>query len=82
MTVSNPTREEIAARAYRIWEAEGRPEGRALAHWLEAEDELAVGPTYVRPAGREDMDMAPATWSRTDEESDESFPASDPPGTD
>ena len=23
--------------AYRIWEEEGRPEGRALDHWLKAE---------------------------------------------
>ena len=36
--------------------------------------------THVRPAGRKKMDMAPATWSKTDEEADESFPASDPPG--
>jgi hypothetical protein len=31
----------IAVRAYRIWEAEGRPEGAALRHWLQAEAELA-----------------------------------------
>ena len=37
-------------------------------------------PTYVRPAGRQAMDMPPAAWSKTDEEADESFPASDPPG--
>lgn len=36
--------------------------------------------TYVRPAGRKKMDLAPSTWSKTDEELDESFPASDPPG--
>lgn len=34
----------------------------------------------VRPAGREKMDMSPGDWSKTDEKSDESFPASDPPG--
>ena len=34
----------------------------------------------IRPAGRKNMKMAPATWSKTDEEVDESFPASDPPG--
>jgi hypothetical protein len=34
----------------------------------------------VRPAGPEAMDMPPRRWSKTDEESDESFPASDPPG--
>ena len=31
---------EIAARAYTIWEREGRPGGRALQHWLKAEAEL------------------------------------------
>jgi hypothetical protein len=29
--------DEIALRAYRIYEKEGRPEGRALEHWLAAE---------------------------------------------
>jgi Protein of unknown function (DUF2934) len=36
--------------------------------------------TYVRPAGPKKMDNPPSTWSKTDEEVDESFPASDPPG--
>ena len=36
--------------------------------------------TYVRPAGRKEMDLPVRTWSKTDEEADESFPASDPPG--
>ncbi len=35
---------------------------------------------YIRPAGRKAMEDPPSTWSRTDEELDESFPASDPPG--
>jgi hypothetical protein len=34
----------------------------------------------VRPAGPEAMRMPPRRWTKTDEESDESFPASDPPG--
>lgn len=33
-------REEILHRAYALWENEGHPEGRALAHWLEAEAEV------------------------------------------
>ena len=32
--------EEIRQRAYAHWEAEGRPNGRALEHWLKAEAEL------------------------------------------
>jgi len=37
-----PTHDEIAARAQRIYEAEGRPQGRALQHWLMAEQELTM----------------------------------------
>jgi len=33
---------EIAKEAYRLWEAAGRPEGRALDHWLEAEGRVRV----------------------------------------
>jgi hypothetical protein len=36
----HPTQEEIAVRAYEIYEAAGRPEGRDGDHWLEAEQEL------------------------------------------
>ena len=36
--------------------------------------------TNVRPAGPEDMKMPPRRWTKVDEEGDESFPASDPPG--
>ena len=33
--------EAIRQRAYEIWEQEGRPEGAALRHWLQASDELS-----------------------------------------
>ncbi len=36
-------------------------------------------PTPVRPAGPKDMRDPPKSWDSVDEESDESFPASDPP---
>lgn len=35
----------------------------------------------LRPAGPDQMRDPPPDWSATDERSDESFPASDPPGT-
>ncbi len=35
----------------------------------------------VRDAGPENMASPPSTWSKVDEASDESFPASDPPST-
>jgi len=36
-----PDREKIASRAERLWEEEGRPEGKADEHWRRAEEELA-----------------------------------------
>ena len=35
----------------------------------------------VRPSGAEAMRDPPRNWTRADEQSDESFPASDPPAT-
>lgn len=46
----------IRERAYRIWEEEGRPEGRAEHHWRqasqEAGDELFDQPGMDRPQER------------------------------
>lgn len=39
-TYQPPTHEEIAACARRIYETEGRPEGHATEHWLQAEAQL------------------------------------------
>ncbi len=38
--LSFPSNEEIAAAAHLIWEKEGRPNGRDLQDWLEAEAQL------------------------------------------
>jgi hypothetical protein len=35
-----PTSAEIARAAYDLWEQEGRPEGKDVAHWLRAETQL------------------------------------------
>lgn len=35
-----PTDKEIAARAYQIWEREGKPENREGEFWLQAQQEL------------------------------------------
>lgn len=40
--------EQVAERAYSLWQAEGCPEGRDLDHWLAAEHELLT----MRPAKR------------------------------
>jgi hypothetical protein len=34
---------QIQERAYQIWEREGRPDGRSVEHWLQAEAEIAAG---------------------------------------
>ncbi len=36
-------------------------------------------PEKIRPAGPENMRSPPEDWDEIDEQSDESFPASDPP---
>jgi hypothetical protein len=33
-------REDVNDRAFQLWRAAGRPPGRALSYWLEAEVEL------------------------------------------
>ena len=40
----------IRRRAYEIWEAEGRPEGRERIHWLRAEAEFRESLTASRPS--------------------------------
>jgi len=34
--------ERIRERAYEIWERAGRPAGKAVEHWLQAEAEIAA----------------------------------------
>ena len=43
-------KQRITERARQLWEEDGRPEGRDMEYWLQAEDELA--PHSV--AGEED----------------------------
>jgi hypothetical protein len=38
--MEHPLELRIRERAYAIWDANGRPEGRAQEHWLMAEHEL------------------------------------------
>lgn len=38
----SPEREQrIRMRAYGIWERAGRPDGRSIDHWIQAEREIA-----------------------------------------
>ncbi|HWA10079.1 MAG TPA: DUF2934 domain-containing protein [Opitutaceae bacterium] len=42
MNANTPTQEEVARRAYEIWETEGNPGGRDVEFWLEAERQLTA----------------------------------------
>lgn len=44
-----PAHDEIARRAYAIFEQEGRPEGRDMEHWLRAEAQLAAASQTPTP---------------------------------
>lgn len=46
---SEALHKEVEERAYALWEIEGRPQGRELAHWLKAESEVAVPSPVTRP---------------------------------
>lgn len=63
------TQRRISDRAYAIWEAEGRPEGRHEQHWLAAEAESrATAPKRARrrpPASETDGLTAPRPTRRT-----------------
>jgi cation transport ATPase len=37
---TEPTQEEVAKKAYAIYQKEGRPQGRAEQNWLEAEAQM------------------------------------------
>ena len=44
--------EAIRQRSYEIWQQEGRPEGKALEHWLQAKAELEREEQRARPKFR------------------------------
>jgi hypothetical protein len=58
---NNPTHEQITRRAYEIFIERGRPEGRDLEHWLEAEKQLrAKGQTKVQTSAAPVAAASPA----------------------
>jgi len=50
--------ERIAARAYEIWEQEGRPTGKAEEHWRRAEQEVAAA-MNAEQMGEREVDTRP-----------------------
>ncbi|MFT3974864.1 MAG: DUF2934 domain-containing protein [Amaricoccus sp.] len=62
MNPKTPTEPDIARKAYELWEAEGRPEGRDVAHWHQAERDVAepvIDPVPDAPAAEAPVETAP-----------------------
>lgn len=58
------TYQEITACAYYIWQQEGRPEGRALDHWLQAELQLVVSSILLEKGPRKEASLAADSMPR------------------
>jgi Protein of unknown function (DUF2934) len=43
--MATPTQDQIRARAYQLWKAAGKPEGREDEFWYQAERELRSDPS-------------------------------------
>ena len=42
-SITEPTDEQTADLARKIWEEEGQPEGKAEEHWARAQEQLRTG---------------------------------------
>ena len=51
--MANEKIDQLRNRDYQIWERKGRPQGRDLEHWLEAERELEAEERKPRPKKEE-----------------------------
>ncbi len=60
----------VRGRAFSIWEAEGRPDGRHLEHWLQAEREVAGAEAEDTPDGPQAPDAGIARVIEGDESID------------
>ena len=47
--MSEQKEQAIRERAYALWEQDGRPEGRSLAHWSQAETEIGTEQPTAAP---------------------------------
>ena len=47
--MSEQREQVIRERAYALWEQDGRPEGRSLAHWSQAETEIGAEQQAAAP---------------------------------
>jgi hypothetical protein len=51
--------QQVRERAYRLWEEEGRPEGRADAHWHEARRQVMLEAGLGEPVTRPEPEPPP-----------------------
>jgi hypothetical protein len=51
LSENKPTHEEIARRAYALFEKSGRVPGRDMQNWLEAESQLKAAPRQNQTSG-------------------------------
>jgi DUF2934 family protein len=51
LTMSEPQEQTIRERAYALWEQDGRPDGRSLAHWFKAEADIAISLAAQKKVG-------------------------------
>lgn len=63
-TIPQLSREEIAVCAFLIWEKEGCPSGREIAHWLQSEKQLLVDCYHENGVLRFPVSAAPAKGPR------------------
>ena len=47
--MSESREQAVRERAYALWEQDGRPDGRSVAHWSQAEMEIAVEQSVAPP---------------------------------
>jgi len=59
-----PTQQEIAARAYQIWERAGRKQGQDTKDWLQAEQELCTA-SQIAAIARANISPRPAAPAST-----------------
>ena len=68
-STTNPTMQvkddAIRDRAYQIWEAEQRPEGKEMEHWLRAEAEVRGASEAPKPAVKQTLSASRKAGSRS-----------------
>ena len=70
----------VGAVAYKVWQKTLADQSHPAPAAFAPAQNVPHDPAPVRDAGPEAMRDSPRHWDVEDQQSDESFPASDPPG--